>query len=480
VERRTCVRTATLGCLGGMLLVAGLAWPAFGQQTSGRQEGQRWSFSASINEAHFGNLLVLSSTTPGDTVDSVSTGLLFGRVGKRLSLSAYGRASGNYYRVTSAYNRLNYGGGFGLSYRPSPTTRFAFSQGASSGFYSPLLRTIGVALPEVRIKAYHATMLVSLQPSPLTSLQLSGGFAYLGYSSDLSSLDASQLPVDAQVLAGAIPPEEAAIGLEDLPTPVDASLTALGALASEGLIGRQTSLTSYFASLQASRQLLPGSSASFRMGYRAIDYPNGGRAGGGQLDLGASVEQSLNATTSASLQYSHQRNDAQQPPVGTDTAQLRVQHAIGAHLKADVSFGAASASRQGTQDPSGWSWLGGAGISGQYRTTSYGVRYGRSIYQALGFGRNYVTDYAEVLVSRRFTDRVSGRLEARHRRSQDVFVDTFSFSSRDYGGGVGYRIDRYTQAQAYGFLRRIERGLGNEPIKTWVWGFSLVHARSFK
>ena len=429
-----------------------------GAQSTTPVEDQRWAFSSTISQLHSDNFLLISPDTPGDTVDSVSVGLLYGRSGERLGFSGYGRASGNYYQTFSQYNQLSYGGGLGLSYRLSPTADLRFSQVASSGLYTPVLIGLGVALPQVRTDVARSALLATWHPGSRTTLTANGDFAYLHYSSDLSTLDAAQLPVDALILAGTIPAEQAEIGLSDLPTPVDASLLVLSALAGEGVTRRQLNLVTYHAGLQAEQTLTDRLTGAAQVGYRALDYGTPGVVRGGQLDAGASLRLGLGPSTNASLQYAYQQNRAQVPTVATHTGLLQVEGDLSPRLKIDASFGVGVASRAGLPSSSGTSWLGGLGLSGRHRRTRYDARYGRSLYQAFGFGRNYLTDYASVFVDQRLTRRLSGRLDARYRRSQDVFAQQFFFESQVYRVSAGYRLQRRTVLGGYYSYRVIDRG----------------------
>ncbi len=463
-----------------MWLVLALPVAVEAQPTATPVEDQRWSFSTTFGRFHTDNFFLVSPETPGDTINTLSTGLLYGRSGKRLGFSGYGRVSGNYYQTFTQFNRLNYGGGFGLAYRPSRTASFSFGQAASSGFYAPLLIGLGVALPQVRTDVVRSVMLATWHPGPRTTLAADGEFAYLHYSSDLSTLDAAQLPLDTLILTGTIPPEQAEVGFLDLPTPVDASLVALAALSAEGVRQRRLDLVTYRAGFRAEQMLTDRLSGSAQVGYRGLDYGTPGILSGGQLDSGASLRLGLGPGTSASLQYTYQQNRAQVPTVATHTAMLLVEHDLREHLKIDASFGVGISSRAGQASSSGTSWLGGLGLSGQYRRTHYDAAYGRSVYQAFGFGRNYLTDYASVFVDHRFTKRLTGRLDARYRRSQDVFAQRFFFDSQIYRVSAGYRVERRTVVGGWYSYRIIDRGSEFPVIKSSTWGFSATYVRAWK
>jgi hypothetical protein len=450
------------------------------QPTAGRMEDQRWSFSTTFSRFHTDNFFLVSPDTPGDTVNSLSAGLLYGRSGERLAFSGYGRVSGNYYQTSNQYNRLNYGGGYGLSYRPAPTASVSFSQVASSGFYTPLLIGLGVALPQVQTDLFRSKLLATWHPGPRTTLAADGDFTYLHYSSDLSTLDAAQLPQDVLILAGTIPPEQAEIGLPDLPTPVDASLVALAALSAEGVRRRQLNLVTFRAGLRAEQMLTDRLSATAQLGYRGLDYGSSSLVSGGQLDSGASLRLGLGPGTSASLQYTYQQNRAQVPVVSTQTTLLQVEHDLRPHLKIDASFGIGVSSQAGFATSSGTSWLGGGGLSGRHRRTRYGAHYGRSVYQAFGFGRNYLTDSASVTVDHTITKRLSGGVDARYRRSQDVFAQRFFFDSQIYRASAGYRVQRRTIVGGFYSYRIIDRGAEFPTVKSSAWGFSVTYVRAWK
>ena len=459
-----------------------LAFPvvAEAQPTLGRTEARRWSFSTTFSRFHTDNFLLISPDAPGDTVDSLSVGLLYGRLGKRLNLSGYGRVSVNFYETSSQYNRLNYGGGFGLSYRPSPTASLDVRVAATSGFYTPLLIGLGVALPQVRTVVFRNTLLATWHPGPRTTLTADGDFTYLHYTSDLSTLDAAQLPLDVLILAGTIPPEQAEIGLPDLPTPVDASLVALAALSTEGVRQRRLNLVTYRAGLQAEQKLTDRLSGTVQLGYRGLDYGSPAIVSGGQLDSGASLRLGLGPGTSASLQYTYQQNRAQVPVVSTHTAVLQVEHEVSPQLKIDASFGVGVSNQVGLATSSATSLLGGGGLSGRHRRTRYSAYYGRAVFQAFGFGRNYLTDYASAIVDQTVTKRISIGVDARYRRSQDVFAQRFFFDSQLYRVSAGYRVKRRTLVGGFYSYRIIDRGAEIPIVKSSAWGFSVTYVRTWK
>jgi hypothetical protein len=476
LRRVLCDRNRILAaCLALALPVVARAQPAAIQV-----EDQRWALSTTFGRFHTDNFFLISPDTPGDTINNLSVGLLYGRTGERLSFSGYGRVSGNYYESYNLYNQLNYGGGLGLSYRPSPTSTFSFSQVASSGFYAPLLINLGVFLPQVHTDAFRSALVATWHPGPRTTLTADGTFAYLHYSSDLSTLDAALVPQEALVLAGAIPPEQAEIGLADLPTPLDASLLVLSALSAEGVRQRQLSLTTFRTGFQAEQMLTDRLAGTAQIGYRGLDYGTTGLMSGGQLDSGASLRLALDPETTASLRYTYQQNRAQVPAVSTQTALLQVEHNLSPRLKVDASFGVGVSDQAGIAVPSGTSWLGGAGLSGRHRRTRYDVRYGRSVYQAFGFGRNYLTDYGSAFVEHAFTKRLSGRTDLLYRRSQDVFAQRFFFTSQIYRASASYRIQRRTLVGGFYSYRIIDRGDEIPVVKSSAWGFSITYARAFK
>jgi hypothetical protein len=454
----------------------GFPSPARAQTT----EGQRWSFSATVGEAHAGNLLLLSRQGAGDTVDTVSTALFWGRSAARLSLSAYGRISGNYYRTSSRFNRLNYGGGFGASLHPSTRVSLVLGQSASSGFYAPLLLGLGpLLLPQAQADAVQTTGIGTWLAASRTTLKLDSGFSYLHYSSDVSALDPAQLPIGTLVLVGIVPPEQAGLDISDLPTPVDASVAALGAISVEGVNRQSLDVITFRAGMQVSQALTPKTSASLQLGGRGIDYSRTDLASGGQLDVGGSIQQRLGSATQVTLQYTYQRNAAQVPAVGTQTLLLQAQRELGPHLKADASVGFGTSSAAGAPSTSGSSLLGGGGLSGWHRRTSFRAHYGRSLFQALGFGRNYVSDYATASVDQTFTKRLSAGIAGQYRHSSDAFNPQFSFAALGYGASVGYRIQRRTQATAYYTFRHVRSGQ-SQGVDGSLWGFSLGYARAWK
>jgi hypothetical protein len=445
-----------------------------------RVEVSRWAFTATVGQFHTENLYLLSSDGPGDTIDTVSAGLLYGRTTPRYALSAYGRISGNHYWNFSQSSRINYGGGFGASFSPSRTLTLTLGQAGSSGFYAPLLIGLGVQYPGVRADSLRTTLAADWQATPRTLLRVEGDLGYLRYSSEISDLDPSELPLDTLVLSGVLSPEQAEIGIDDLPTPLDSSLVALTALSAEGVRRGSLELLTYRAGLVLTQTLSPKLTLSVPFGYRKLDYSRTDFRDGSQFDTGLSFRRSLGTATSASLQYTYQRNQSQVPPVTTQTFLLQGEHEISSHFKFDASVGVGLTSAGSLPVDSGSSLLGGVGLSGRARRTTWDLRYGRSTYQALGFGRNYLTDYASAYVEQRLAKRLSARLEARYRHSRESLFGAYVFDTQYYGVLARYRIEKRTMASAYYYLRRVDRPVEQDDVSSSLWGFSIGYARSWK
>jgi hypothetical protein len=462
------------------LLVLALPVVSWAQLGPSPVEDELWAFSTNVGRFQTDNLLLSSSESPGDSVNVVSVALLYGRSRPRQSFSAYGRVSGDFYDTFNQYSQLNYGGGLGLSLSPSRTSTFHLSVAASSGSYAPVLLSLGVAVPEIQTDAVSASLLSSWHPGPRTTLTADGSFAYIHYSSSLSTFEAALVPQNALVLTGVASPEQAEIGLSNLPTPVDASLVALALLSSEGARLKELTLTTFRTGFTAEQMLTDRLSASAQVGYRGLDYGTAALVNGGQLDSGLSLRLALSTRTSTTLRYTYQKNSAQLPAVSTQTAMLFVEHDASPHLKLDASFGLGSSDRVDVGVPSGSSLLGGAGLSGSYRRTRYDAHYSRSLNQAYGFGRNYLTDYATAFVEQTFSKRFTARADLLYRRSQDVYLPVFTFTSQIYRASASYRIERRTHVGVFYSYRIIDYGNFAPTIKSSAWGFSIAYARSFK
>ena len=462
------------------LALAAQALAAEAQVSRPMVEAERWAFTATVGQFHMDNLLLLGPDDPGDTVDTVSTGLLYGRTSPRHGLSVSGRISANRYWNFSQSSRISYGGGIGAFVVPSPTLKLTFGGYGSRGFYAPLLIGLGVQAPGVRADSARATAAAEWQLTTRTMVLINGDLGYINYASEVSDLDPAELPLDALIVAGVVPPEQGEIGIEGLPTPVDSSLIALGALASEGVRRASLRLLTYRGGVVLTQTLSPKLTLSIPLGYRALDYNRIGLQGGGQFDTGLGFRRSLGPSSNVSVLYTYQRNGAQIPTVTTQTALLQGEHELSTHLKIDASIGAGWTTTDSFATSSGTSLLGGVGISGRARRTTYDLHYGRSTYQALGFGRNYLTDYASAYVDQRLAKRLGARLEARYRHSSEALLGQYAFTTQFYGLSAQYRIERRTLASAYYYFRRLDRPGELNDIDSSVWGFSIAYARSFK
>jgi hypothetical protein len=462
------------------LLVLALPVVSRAQLGPGPVEGEQWVFSTNVGRFQTDNLLLSSAESPGDSVDVVSVALLYGRRSPRQAFSAYGRVSGDVYETFNQYSQLNYGGGLGLSLEPSRTSNVHLSVAASSGSYAPVVLSLGVAVPEIQTDVASASLLSSWHPGPRTTLTADGSFAYIHYSSSLSTFEAALVPQNALVLSGVASPEQVEIGLSNLPTPVDASLVALALLSSEGSRVRELTLTTFRAGFTAEQALTDRLSGSVQVGYRALDYGTAALVNGGQLDSGLSLRLALSNRTSTTLRYTYQKNSAQLPAVSSQAAMLFVEHDLSPHLKLDASLGLGASDQVDVAVPASSSLLGGLGLSGAYRRTRYDVHYSRSLNQAYGFGRNYLTDYATAFVEQTFSKRLTARADLLYRHSQDVYLPRFTFTSQIYRASASYRIQRRTHVGAFYSYRIIDYGNLAPTIKSSAWGFSLAYARSLK
>ena len=147
------------------------------------------------------------------------------------------------------------------------------------------------------------------------------------------------------------------------------------------------------------------------------------------------------------------------PAVTTHTFMLQGEHEVSPHFKVDASVGVGLTNAGPLPVSSGTSLLGGLGLSGRARRTTWDLRYGRSTYQALGFGRNYLTDYASASLEHRLAKRLTGRLEARYRHSRESLIGAYAFDTQHYGTSARYRIQKRTLAAAYYYWRRLTRSI---------------------
>jgi hypothetical protein len=166
--------------------------------------------------------------------------------------------------------------------------------------------------------------------------------------------------------------------------------------------------------------------------------------------------------------------------VTTQTALLTAEHEVSERLKLDASAGAGLTGAAEPFESPGPSFLGGVGLSGRARRSSYDLRYGRSTYQAFGFGRNYLTDYASAFLEHQVAERFSVRVEARYRKSRESLLGRYAFTSQLYGASARYRIERRTLASAYYYFRGIDRPDTGNDVDSSVWGFAISYARSWK
>ena len=231
----------------------GPALTALGSRRRGGPSPPRWGSSTPTTSTSW------VSGDPGDTIDTVSAGLLYGRSSPRsrpLGLRA-GLGKPLLELQPEQPHRLRRRGRSLLQPLTDPVPHLR--AGGELGLLRAPPHRSGCPVPGVRADSLRTNAAADWQATPRTRLRIDGDVGYLHYASEISDLDPSELPLDALVLAGVVSPEQAEIGIEDLPTPIDSSLVALRALSAEGVRGGSLNLLTFRGGVVLTQNLSPRS-----------------------------------------------------------------------------------------------------------------------------------------------------------------------------------------------------------------------------
>jgi hypothetical protein len=178
--------------------------------------------------------------------------------------------------------------------------------------------------------------------------------------------------------------------------------------------------------------------------------------GGWQFRTTASLRHQLTAVDSASLSYSYRisrpQSGAQGQAQGVDTQSVTAgwSHQVNEGLTIVGELGASQINfpAQGRQ----YGWVGDAGFTRHFQSSSLSARYRHDTGQAFGFGRYRIFDVGSVEYSRNLGRRLTSSARGTYGRSRDLTDPTFILSTQNYSLGLRYAPARqWTMGAAYGW-----------------------------
>jgi len=417
--------------LASLLLLAATPSPA-------QVEAQRWVFSATLRETLTDNLFLIAPEGPGEAITGGTLSLTWSRIEKRYSLSALGWVNGQIYDRYDAYNGVTFGLGVYGQRDFTPETRGRLSVSYADGLNLGALYSSRVGLPQLDVKTGYADAGLSYELSPGTSL--SGSFDATGirYRSD-ALLSTARLPADSLV-----PPDVQApldpVPAPDVPSAPDASLEALDILALESLRVLRLDYWTWRAGAGLAHEFSPATRVNVGLGFRRTGQEPRTFADGDQVEAQLGLQHTIDTGADLSFTYGYQDNRFD-PRLRTHTLVGGVAKELNAKVKFDVSLGG---SYLDSADPvvSGWTFVGGAGVSMRFDRVRFAARYERSRYQALVLGRNQTIDLVYASFGRVLTRRVYLAAYGYYRSARDPLGDLYSYDSATAGAYLTARIKR--------------------------------------
>jgi hypothetical protein len=418
-------------------------------------EAQRWVFSATARETLTDNLFLIARDGPGEAITGATLGLTFSRVADRYSLSAVGWANGQLYNNYGAYNGATFGlGAYGQrDFTQSLRGRLGLSY--ADGLNLGALYSSRVGLPQLDIKTGYVNTGLSYELSPSNSVGASFDATGVRYRSDVLQSTA-RLPADS------LTPPDVQVPLDPAPTPdvppaPDASLEALDLLALQSLRVFSLDYWTWHAGTNLDHEFSKTTRADVALGFRRTGQRPRTFADGDQLEARAGLQHTVNSGAIVSFTYDFQDNDFGSP-VRTHSLVGGLSKELSSKVKLDVSLGG---SYLDSDDPavSGWTVIGGAGMSVRLDRAQFAARYERSRYQALVLGRNQTVDLAWASFGHVLTRRVYVAAFGSYRNARDPVADLYSYEATTAGAFLTARIKkRGSTGLSYSYQRFGTRG----------------------
>lgn len=420
-------------------------------------EAERWTFSGSLRQTLTDNVFLAAPEGPAESISGATLTLAYGRVGRRSSFAALGWLSGSLYHRFDAYDGAQFG--LGASGQIGLTRRARLRLGAAfaDGLNLEALYASRVGLPQLEVRSGSVTTGFTYELAPDTSADASFDATWIRYRAG-RTVDSSGLPADASVPPDVLAPLLPATPEAGLPRAPDESLRALGLLAAEGIETTGFDYQTWRAGLGLTHGFSLRTRGTAGFGYRRTYQQPDVFADGDQLEAQAALQRVLDTTASLSLSYGYQDNRFR---LGVRTHSFVAQgdKEFGKKVKVDASIGASYL--DGPDDAtSGWTLLGGGGVSMRLKRGLVAARYTRTRYQGLISGRNQITDVLYASFGHTFSRRLFFAAYGYYRDARDQLGTGYSYDAVLVGASLGLRIKQRSSAGvSYGFLRFRNRPL---------------------
>jgi len=438
-------------------------------------EAERWLFSASLRESLTDNIFLIAPDGPGESITGATLSLAWTRKDDASFLSALGWANGSLYDRYDAYNGAQWGLGLHGQRDFTRRARGHASAAYADGLNMARLYSAQVGFPQLDIKTGSATTSFSYEFTPGTTASASLDATGIRYRTD-TLLSSARLPADSLTPPDVLAPLDPDRPV-DVPALPDATVDALDLLALESLRVYRLDYWTWRAGASLQHAFSTRTTGTLGMGYRQTGQDPEEFAVGDQLELSAGLRHVVDSGASLSLAYAYYDNRFD-PRVRTHTFTGGAAKEFSTKVTGDVSLGA-SYLDAGSPYVSGWTVVGGAGLSVRLKRTFFAFRYSRERYQALVLGRNQTVDLLYASVGRTLTRRVYLAGYAYYRSARDAVSELYSYDTGVVGATLGVRIGKRGSAGiTYDFRHYHTRGLRGANRSTV--SFFVAYARAFK
>jgi hypothetical protein len=424
------------------------------------------------------NLFLISTPSPSEAITDASVGLSYARIDGSSSLNASGWLSARRFDRVSAYS----GPQFGLSASSRlgpPRSRLRLVGSLSNGLNFASFGSARIGLPQTELQAGSASAGFTYRLTPDTSFDASLDGSGIRYRADIL-LDTTRLLGDSFV-----PPEElpgaSPLGLEGFDVnPLligDAGSLALSLLAAEGVRTLRLDFANLHAGAGISHEFSPRTRVTMGGGYRRTYQNPHTFSEGDQSEAQLALREVLSTSANLSLSYSYQENRFG-ITVRTHAVTAQAEKQLGTKVRLIGSLGESYLDGPGDA-ASGWTLIGGAGLSARLKRTTFSTNYTRTRYQGLISGRSEITDVVYASLAHTISRRVSVSGLGYYRDSRSEVNRGYSYATTMLSASLGVRIKRRTTAGAsYNFQRFQTR---NTPsAERSVVSLYVGYARAFK
>jgi hypothetical protein len=357
----------------------------------------------------------------------------------------------------------------------------------SSGLDPETLANVGLVPSQLGALTYQAMGGLSYQSSQRTSISTSVSYNWTRWDSprriEGSQLVLDQPPFDVDPLATFLDVDESQE--ETLPTTPESQDFIFDVVAGEGLQDPRVNYQSAGARIGLSHGLTDKTTTSFGAFYSrhlfdSTSYRDGPRYGGT-----ASLSHRMSSIDSLSLSYSINKTAISESPdtavhslTGGWSRSLRRQMP---RMSLNASAGASYYQAAGGSNNNA-SVIGNFGLSSQLtRSTAIGIRYSRSYRLALGFGRDFLSDYASANLTQTIASRIQVGIVAAYTLGRDPLEPDSRFTGERYRGSVSFQIARGFSAgasyQKWFTTRQISGS--SSSLDSNLWAFFLGYTKTW-